>query len=99
MLRNAINGLLLVATLVVCSLGLELGYRAVSSVPLFRLPDWRNAHIVASDLADASTYDPLLGWSIKAGWRSDGFNVIEYGARRNNPADTKIRSGGVLVVG
>lgn len=93
------NAFLLAATLMVCLLFLEIGFRMVAGVPVFTLTDWRLARVIKSDLSGASEYDPLVGWVTKAGIRSSGFNTIAYGIRKNQASDTAVRQHGILVIG
>jgi len=96
------NLLLLLGTLLVCGISLELGFRAYSDVPVFQIVDWRKAHRLRAESAEASAialYDPVLGWTMRDGYSSASINIIDYGIRKNQASDTAIRTGGVLVVG
>jgi lysophospholipase L1-like esterase len=93
------NILLFLGTVVVCALGLELGFRAYSDVPILRFIDWRQAHRASIEQAGVAIYDPRLGWTMRDGYASASMNLIEQGIRKNQPSDTEIRTGGVLVVG
>ena len=91
---------LLAATIVICLLVLELGFRAVAGVPIFALTDWRAARVVESDEADLAEYNELVGWDVKSGIRSGGFNTTDFGIRKNSAdAPDGIRQNGILVIG
>lgn len=96
------NLLLFLATLVVCVLGLELGFRAWSGVAVFQLVDWRRAHLQraeANEATGAAIYDATLGWTMRAGYASADMNLIDQGVRKNGAGDTALRTGGILAVG
>lgn len=67
-------------------------------LPVFALTDWRTDKVVANKLGDRAIVDPVLGWKLKSQYRSDGFNTIAEGIRRNF-VEAEIRTGDILVVG
>lgn len=73
--------------------------RVALGVPVFQLTDYRLNRVIKDSLSDISEYDPVLGWRVKSGIITDGFNSIEQGIRRNRAGDDHIRQGGVLAVG
>jgi hypothetical protein len=94
------NLLFLVATIVICCLVLELGFRAVTGGPIFAVTDRRAARVVESDEADLAEYNELVGWDVKSGIRSGGFNTTDFGIRKNSAdASDGIRQNGILVIG
>lgn len=84
----------LVASLVIG----ELAFRIATGVPLLDLGDWRTRKVIVARLGDRAVVDPVLGWKLKSGYVSDGFNTLEHGIRRNLD-ETTIRTGGILAVG
>lgn len=101
MMPRLANVLTFLVTLALCASLLEFGYRAASGVPLFSFVDRREAHVVQSDLSAAVRYDPDVGYVLRPGIRSKGFNTIEPGVRANaTPTEApSISTGGILVVG
>src|SRR6516165_9830372 len=92
--------ILLAATVLLCLVGLEFGYRAVSGVPFLRMTDWSKANLVTeTNPFRMSDYDPVVGWVTKAGIAADWINTIEYGVRKNQQSDANVATGGILVVG
>jgi hypothetical protein len=94
------NVALLLISLLVPLLALELGYRLVAGLPLLKLANWRNDHVVKVNLGELKAIpDPILGWTNKSSsYNEDGYTTIEYGVRKNFD-ETAIRSGGMLAVG
>src|SRR4051812_9414684 len=96
------NLLLFLGTLVVCVVGLELGYRAWSDVAVFQLVDWRKAHLARAEATEATgiaIYDAALGWTMRDHFASTDINLIDQGIRKNQATETGLRPGGVLAVG
>ena len=85
-------------SLMISLLLVELLFRAATGVPVFALSNWRKDRVVANHLGERAIVDPVLGWRLKANYRSDGFNTIGDGVRRNF-GEADIRTGGVLAVG
>ncbi len=104
-MKDVLKSLLvtLVAT-VIALVGAEFAFRALSHKRIFALTPYRTANAVQIDFVKGVVlYDPVMGWRVNSGVRADSFNKlinsIDYGVRRNSPADDHIRTGGVLVVG
>ena len=91
------NTILFLATVVVCVIGVELGFRAYNGVPLFALVNWRAEREVVSP----SIFDPTLGWIQKPNLSVENFplHTTDYGIRKNRPDETSVPTGGVLVTG
>lgn len=83
---------------VLALLFLELGFRLATGVPAFSYENWRLRHVEANRLDHRATFDPLLGWSNRAHYTSDGFNTLEHGIRRNFD-ERDIRTNAILAVG
>jgi lysophospholipase L1-like esterase len=90
----------LVVTIVLSLLVLELGFRAVSGVAVFKLTDWRTARVIESDASSPAQYNALVGWDNKSGIKNADFNTIDFGIRKNAAnAPDDIRQNGILVIG
>jgi hypothetical protein len=85
-------------SLVISLLLAEMLFRWITGVPVFAVTDWRNERVVANHLGDRAIVDPVLGWKLRSDYRSNGFNTIAEGIRRNF-SETDIRTGGILAVG
>jgi len=92
------NWLLAALSIIVTLLLIELGFRAVNGLPILSLTDFRTERVVVNRLGDRALPDPVLGWVLRTNYRSDGFNTIDYGIRRNFNEST-VRTGAVLAVG
>jgi hypothetical protein len=79
-------------------LALDLGYRAQLQRPVLALDDWRAARIEYLTFGHRAQFDSVLGWAPREAYRSEGYNTLDLGIRRNFDAD-EIRTGGVLAVG
>jgi hypothetical protein len=104
-MKDVLKSLLvtIVAT-AVALVGAEFAFRGLSHKRIFALTPYRTANAIQIDFVKGIVaYDPVMGWRVNAGVRSDPFNKLintnEYGVRRNGPTDDHVRSGGVLVVG
>src|SRR5262245_17245219 len=91
---------LLLVSLLMTLLCLEVGYRLVAGLPVFKLSNWRTEHVVKVNLGELkAVFDPILGWTNKASsYNEDGYTTIEYGVRKNFE-ETTIRTGGMLATG
>jgi hypothetical protein len=89
--------LVLVSTLFSLVLA-EIVFRLVTGVPALTFANWRTKQIVLSRMGDTAKLDPVLGWTLLAGIRSDDFNTIDHGIRANFGERT-IRTGAILAVG
>ena len=92
------NALLLVASLAVSCVIIELGFRALTDIPILKWEDWRHRHIAFNRLGGHADVDPTFGWSLKPNFSSPGHNTLQHGIRRNG-TETEIRTGHVLAVG
>jgi hypothetical protein len=98
--RRLANLGLLAGTIVICLFFLELAFRAAAGVPVFAIADWRAARVIESDETDLAEYNELVGWDVKSGIRSGGFNTTDLGIRKNSAdASDGIRQNGILVIG
>src|SRR5262245_24015707 len=70
-------------SLMVSLLLAEIAFRLIAGVPVFAFTDWRKEKIVVNRLGDRAIVDPILGWKLKSDYRSNGFNTIAEGIRRN----------------
>ena len=89
------NALLLLASLAVSSVIIELGFRALTDIPILKWEDWRHRHIAFNRLGGHADVDPTFGWSLKPSFSSPGHNTLQHGIRRNG-TETEIRTGHVL---
>lgn len=92
------NLLLAVGALLVSLVVFEFGYRIAAGVAVFKFVNWRHEQVQMDRLGEHGMVDPVLGWSVRAGFTSEGYNTIEHGVRRNFE-ETSLRTGGVLAVG
>jgi len=92
------NVLLCVLATIVGIALIEFGYRIVAGQPVLALKNWRLERIEQRTLGARSVYDPVLGWKLRPGYTSDGYNTIAHGIRRNLD-EHAVRTGGVLAVG
>ena len=92
------NLLLALGTLLVSLAVFELGYRIATGMPAFKFVNWRHEQLQMDRLGEHGMVDPVLGWSVRAGFSSEGYNTLEHGVRRNFK-ETSVRTGGILAVG
>jgi hypothetical protein len=78
----------------------EAGYRVAAGLPVLRLTNWRNEHLIVSAMSEIKAIpDPVLGWTTPPStYHKDGYTTIELGIRQNFDEKT-IRTGGVLAAG
>src|SRR5262249_2123208 len=93
------NALLTVATAGVMLLVCETALRVWHGVPLSDFSNFRDRRVIKFEMIDQTRYDDTLGWSFKEGVNRPGLHALEYGVRRNGPAQTGLRSGNILAVG
>lgn len=74
----------------------EMAARAYFDKDMFVMRDWRADTV---KLKTGSIYDPFLGWKLASGIRSDGFNTIGQGIRKNSAKDETVEEGAILAVG
>jgi hypothetical protein len=92
------NWLLAAISIAATLLVVELGFRAVNGQPVFSVTNFRTERVVVNRLGDRAIPDPVLGWILRTNYRSDGFNTIDYGIRRNGD-EISVRTGAVMAVG
>ncbi len=91
------------AAIMALSVGLSLliaegGFRIAIGVPLTAASNWRLEGVSTQRIGERAIPDPKLGWTLKPGYRSEGFNTIGLGIRRNFD-ETDVRKGSILAVG
>lgn len=96
--RHWDNWLLVAISIIVTLLAVEFGFRAVTGQPVFSLKNFRTERVVVNRLGDRAVPDPVLGWILRTNYKSDGFNTIDYGIRRNGD-ESMVRTGAVMAVG
>ncbi|MFO0992641.1 MAG: SGNH/GDSL hydrolase family protein [Hyphomicrobiales bacterium] len=96
--RHWDNWLLVAVSVIVTLVVVELGFRAVTGQPVLSLKNFRTERVVINRLGDRAVPDPVLGWILRTNYRSEGFNTIDYGVRRNGDEST-VRTGAVMAVG
>ncbi len=96
--RHWDNWLLVAISIIATLVVVELGFRAVTGAPVFSLKNFRTERVVVNRLGDRAIPDPILGWILRTNYRSEGFNTIDYGIRRNGNEST-VRIGAVMAVG
>jgi len=96
------NLALVLASLLLSLVLLEIGFRAVAGLPVFKFADWRTHRLLPGQFRDRVVADPVVGWTNVPWTRSDdsesNFETIDYGIRRNFD-ETTVRTGGMLAVG
>jgi lysophospholipase L1-like esterase len=76
----------------------EVGFRLANGISLADTSNFRLAGVRTKRIGDRAELDPLLGWTLKSEFRSEGFNTIGLGIRRNFD-ETEVRKGSILAVG
>lgn len=92
------NALVFVFSIAATFLIAEIGYRVTMGVPVTELANWRLEGARTNRIGDRAITDPVLGWTLMPNYRTDTFNTIDHGFRRNFD-ETSIRTGAVLAVG
>jgi hypothetical protein len=92
------NALVFLVSIAVTFLIAEVGYRVITGVPLTETANWRLEGARTNRIGDRAIPDPVLGWTLVPGYRTESFNTIDYGIRRNFD-ETSVRNGAVLAVG
>src|SRR5687768_3172655 len=80
---HARNVLVFALSVVVSLVIAEIGFRVVTGVPIFDATDWRAEGVQSTRTGDRAIGDPLLGWTLVPNYRTDDFNTIDHGFRRN----------------
>lgn len=76
----------------------EAGFRVVNGVSLLDARSWRLDGVRTKRIGDRAIADAKLGWTLESDYRSDGFNTIDYGIRRNFD-EKHMRPESILAVG
>jgi len=76
----------------------EVAFRLVMGVPILDGTNWRVEGVQSTRTGDRAIADPLLGWSLVPHYRTDRFNTIDHGFRRNFD-EQHVRTGATLAVG
>jgi hypothetical protein len=93
------GNVLVFALSMVLTLGIaEIGFRLVMDVPVFDGSDWRAEGAQTNRIGDRAKIDPQLGWTLAPHYRTERFNTIDHGFRRNFD-EQGVRTGAVLAVG
>ncbi len=94
----ATNVTILLISLLVSLFIAEAGYRLANGISLLDQSNWRERGVRVKRIGDRALYDLKLGWALKPGYRSDRFNTIAFGIRRNF-AEAEVRTGSILAAG
>lgn len=97
-LSRATNVLIFTVSVLVSLVVAEIGFRLATGVPLLDTTDWREDGARTNVIGNRAALDPVLGWTLAPNFRSEGFNTIDHGFRRNFD-ETEIRPGAILAVG
>jgi hypothetical protein len=90
---------LVTAVSVLIALGLaEAGFRLIEGISLTDGSNWRIAGVRTKRIGERAELDDRLGWTLKSDFRSDEFNTIGLGIRRNFD-EQAVRKGSILAVG
>jgi len=94
------NAALLLTSLLATLLVIEIGYRLIAGVPVFKLGNWRTDRVITFNLGELKAiFDPVLGWTSRpSSVHEHGYTTIEHGIRKNF-GETTIRTGAILAVG
>lgn len=76
----------------------EAGFRVVNGISLADTTDFRLAGVRTKRIGERAMLDDHLGWTLKPEFRSEGFNTIGFGFRRNFD-EKDVRTGSILAVG
>lgn len=76
----------------------EAGFRIANGVSLLETHNWRLEGVRTKRIGDRAIPDTALGWTLQPFYRSEGFNTIDYGIRRNFDEE-RLRPKSVLAVG
>ena len=94
-----INLVLLLASSLAALLVMEIGYRVMTGLHVFKWINWRVEQVTRDRFATSiRAIDPVLGWTTLPWTSSDNFASIDHGIRRNFE-ETTVRTGAVLAVG
>jgi len=98
-MRKGVEGSALVAVSTLVAIGvLELAVRVTYHAPVLSLADVRLRAIESSQTAVA-IYHPVLGWTMRDGVATGGFNTAQFGVRKNSAKAIALPGDVVLAVG
>ena len=88
------NAALLLTSLLATLLVIEIGYRLIAGVPVFKLGNWRTDRVITFNLGELKAiFDPVLGWTSRpSSVHEHGYTTIEHGIRKNFGETTPIRT-------
>ena len=92
------NAVLALVSVIASLLLIEVSFRLVFGLPVFKLEDWRMLRVAYNRLGQHAEFDAELGWKLKPNYVSPVHNTLDHGIRRNGQ-ETEIRTGHVLAVG
>jgi hypothetical protein len=92
------NAALVLVSVLASLLLIEVSFRLVFGLPVFKLEDWRMLRVAYNRLGQHAEFDPVLGWTLKPNYVSEVHNTLDHGIRRNGQ-ETEIRTRQVLAVG
>ena len=95
---RARNTFIFTLSIVVSLVIAEVGFRLVTGVPILDGTDWRAEGVQSTRTGDRAIGDPLLGWTLMPNYRTERFNTIDHGFRRNFD-EKDVRTGAILAVG
>ena len=95
---RARNTLIFTLSIVVSLVIAEVGFRLVTGVPILDGTNWRAEGVQSTRTGDRAIGDPLLGWTLMPNYRTERFNTIGHGFRRNFD-ENDVRTGAILAVG
>lgn len=85
-------------SIVISLLIAEAGFRIANGVSLLDTQNWRLDGVRTKRIGDRAIADAKLGWTLKTGYRSEGFDTIDHGIRQNFDEE-RMRPNGILAVG
>jgi len=97
-LSSAANLLIFTLSILLTLVIAEIGFRVVMEVPILDGTNWRADGARFNRIGARAITDPQLGWTLKPHYRTEAFNTLDHGFRRNF-GETEIRTGGILAVG
>ncbi|MEM1047772.1 MAG: hypothetical protein AAGL24_16565 [Pseudomonadota bacterium] len=99
------NTALSLASILVCLLFLEIAFRMLNDIALWPLENHIAREQALLRTQTANQYDPLLGWVLRPGIRSNpdnpqtSFTTGEHGIRMNSSVPRPLPTGAILAVG
>ena len=93
------TSILLIFSCIFAIIVCEISLRIYFGKNVFELIDYQRSKTIPIDISGLSVYDEDIGWKLRPGIRTDGFNTLDHGIRRNSVAHERTREGGILVSG